>query len=242
MRRLTRSFKCKNLDEHMSSRSLPFLTPSVLLRAYGAGIFPMAESAEATDLHWFDPPVRALVPLNEHFHVSRRLRRTLRQAPYQITINRAFQDVMKGCAEPSDGRKKTWINNEILNLYTSLHYQGNAHSIEVWEEKKLIGGLYGVSLGAAFFGESMFSREKDASKIALVHLVGLLRHHGYTLLDSQFQTSHLSQFGTFEIVRSIYHSWLAEAIKTPLGPFPYYPDWAGLLEVALSSQPVSQMS
>lgn len=226
----------------MSSRSLPFLTPSLLLRAYGAGLFPMAESAEATELHWFDPPVRALIPLNEHFHVSRRLGRTLRQAPYEITINRAFQDVIKGCAEPGKGREKTWINNEILNLYTSLYYQGNAHSIEVWNEKKLVGGLYGVSLGAAFFGESMFSREKDTSKIALVHLVGLLKHHGYTLLDSQFQTSHLSQFGTFEVVRSIYHSWLAEAIKTTPRHFPHYPDWASLLDAVFSSQPVTQRS
>ena len=214
----------------------------MLLRAYAVGIFPMAESAEAIELHWFDPPVRALIPLDNHFHIPRRLARTLRQAPYQVTLNRAFQDVMHGCAEASIGRKNTWINSEIIRLYTSLYYRGNAHSIEVWDDKELIGGLYGVSLGGAFFGESMFSRKSDASKIALVHLVGLLRHHKFKILDTQFQTQHLERFGTFEIVRSIYLSMLDAAIKTRVKPFLHYPLWDQLLEDVLSLQPMTQIS
>jgi leucyl/phenylalanyl-tRNA---protein transferase len=214
----------------------------MLLRAYAAGIFPMAENAEAQELHWFDPPVRALIPLDSQFHIPRRLARTLRQAPYQVTVNRAFQDVMEGCAEPHEGRKKTWINSEILRLYTALYYRGNAHSIEIWENRELVGGLYGVSLGGAFFGESMFSRKKDASKIALVHLVGLLRQYGYKLLDTQFQTSHLERFGTFEIVRSIYLSMLGEAMNTRVKPFSHYPDWDQLVADVLSLQPVTQIS
>jgi leucyl/phenylalanyl-tRNA--protein transferase len=206
------------------------------------GIFPMAESAAAKGLHWFDPPVRALIPLDERFHVPRRLVRTLKHNPYRVTINRAFVEVMKGCAEPRDGRETTWINSEILNLYTSLFYRGHAHSIEVWDGWKLVGGLYGVSLGAAFFGESMFSRERDASKIALVHLVGILRGYGFKVLDTQFQTSHLERFGTFEIVRSIYLSMLREAIASRVKPFSSFPDWPHLLEDVLSLQPVTQMS
>lgn len=226
----------------MSNRTLPSLTPSLLLRAYAAGIFPMAQDAEAKELHWFDPPVRAVVPLDEGFHIPRRLVRTLKKAPYRVTIDRAFAEVMKGCAAPSKGREKTWINSEILKLYTALYYQGNAHSIEVWQGRELVGGLYGVSLGAAFFGESMFSRQDDASKIALVHLVGLLRHHGYLLLDTQFQTSHLERFGTYEIVRSIYHSMLQTALETETKPFPFYQDLAGVLEDVFSRQPVTQIS
>lgn len=202
----------------------------------------MADSAQATDLRWFDPPVRALIPLDDYFHVPRRLIRTLRQTPYRVTLNRAFQDVMKGCAEPRNGRETTWINDDILRLYATLHYCGNAHSIEVWEGEQLVGGLYGVSLGSAFFGESMFSRKTDSSKIALVHLVALLRHYGYTLLDTQFQTSHLKHFGTFEVVRSIYLSMLDEAQKTQVPAFPHDPDWPHLLAGILSKQPVTHIS
>lgn len=206
----------------------------MLLHAYAAGIFPMAENAHAKKLYWFDPPVRALIPLDENFHVPRRLVRTLRQAPYRITVNRAFLDVMRGCAEPREGREKTWINSEIFRLYTSLYYCGNAHSIEAWEGRDLVGGLYGVSIGGAFIGESMFSRKKDASKIALVHLVSLLRHSGYKLLDTQFQTQHLERFGTFEVLRSIYLSMLEASIKTQVKTFPRYPDWGQLLKDVLS--------
>jgi leucyl/phenylalanyl-tRNA--protein transferase len=209
----------------MSNRSAHFLTAEIMLRAYAAGIFPMAESADATELRWYDPPVRALIPLDEHFHLPRRLARTLRQRPYQVTLNQAFEQTMRGCAEPREGRETTWINGEIVRLYTTLHRRGHAHSIEVWNGEELIGGLYGVSLGRAFFGESMFSRMTDASKIALAHLVALLKHCGYTLLDTQFQTPHLHRFGTFEITRSAYQLLLAGCVKQAAQPFPLEPDW-----------------
>lgn len=214
----------------------------MLIQAYAQGIFPMAESAQATRLHWFDPPVRALLPLDARFHVSHRLVRTLRHTPFKVTINRAFQEVVRGCAEPKKGREKTWINAEILSLYTALYYRGNAHSIEVWNGSELVGGLYGVSLGSAFFGESMFSRERDASKIALVHLVALLRAYDYKLLDTQFQTTHLEGFGAFEVVRSIYLSFLKDAINTRAKIFPCYPNWDHLVGDVLSLQPMTQIS
>jgi leucyl/phenylalanyl-tRNA--protein transferase len=226
----------------MSNRSAYFLTSDTLLRAYAAGIFPMAESAESTELRWYDPPIRALIPLDESFHVPRRLVRTLRQAPYRVTVNHAFEKVMRGCATPDAGRETTWINSEILRLYTTLHQRGHAHSIEAWEGDELVGGLYGVSLGRAFFGESMFSSKTDASKIALVHLVALLRHCGYQLLDTQFQTSHLARFGTFEIARSAYQLLLAAAVRDKATPFPVKPDWSHLLGELLSLHPVTHKS
>ena len=230
------------LNRGVSSRSYPFPTPEMLLCAYAAGIFPMAESAGSLDLRWFDPPVRALIPLDNRFHVPRSLVRTLRRNPYRVTLNRNFQGVMAGCAEPQQGRETTWINREILRLYTTLHQRGHAHALEVWDGDKLVGGLYGVSLGSAFFGESMFSRKKDASKIALVHLVGLLRRYGYTLLDTQFQTPHLARFGTFEVERAAYHAMLEAVVKTPAEALPRDPDWDHLLAGILSLQPVTQIS
>ncbi len=226
----------------MSNRSLPFPTPSLLLRAYALGIFPMADSATAKGLRWFDPPIRALIPLDERFHVPRRLARTLKKTPYRVTLNRAFTDVMKGCADPCEGRENTWINAEIMRLYASLFFQGHAHSIEVWDGRTLVGGLYGVSMGAAFFGESMFCRSRDASKIALVHLVGLLRQHNFMLLDTQFQTPHLEHFGTFEVVRSVYHSMLHAAIGKRVKLFSSYPDWSAALDGVLSLHPVTHIS
>jgi len=214
----------------------------MLLRAYAAGIFPMAETAEATELSWYDPPIRALIPLDERFHLPRRLARTLRQHPFQITLNHAFEEVMYGCAESREGRETTWINREIIRLYTALHRRGHAHSIEIWKDQKLVGGLYGVSLGTAFFGESMFSRVTDASKTALIHLVALLKAHQYTLLDTQFQTPHLERFGTFEIARSAYQLLLAGAVETYAAPFPMSPNWDYLLGEILSLQPVTQIS
>jgi leucyl/phenylalanyl-tRNA--protein transferase len=225
----------------MSNRTAYFLTPDIVLRAYAAGIFPMAENAESNELRWYDPPVRALIPLDEAFHVPQRLMRTLRRQPYKITLNQAFEKVMRGCAEPHEGRETTWINSEILRLYTALHRRGHAHSIEVWDGDELVGGLYGVSLASAFFGESMFSRKRDASKIALVHLAALLHQCHYMLLDTQFQTPHLARFGTFEIARSAYHHLLAAAVKKKAVPFPAQPDWAHLL-AGLSLQPVTQIS
>ena len=195
----------------MSNRSYR-ITPDILLRAYAAGIFPMAESAEAHELHWFDPPVRAIIPLDNSFHVPRRLIRTIRQRPYKITLDTVFLEVVKGCAASVEGRETTWINRAIIDLYIALHRRGHAHSIEVWDGGELVGGLYGVSLGSAFFGESMFSKKSNASKIALVYLVAILRACDFTLLDTQFQTEHLARFGTIELTRANYHHLLAEAL------------------------------
>lgn len=230
----------------MSNRSLHLLTPDILLRAYAMGIFPMAENAEARELHWFDPPIRAIIPLDDHFHTPKRLKRTLKQNPYRISLNQAFGDVIRACAAPSQGRDSTWINREIISLYLALHWRGHAHSIEVWDEKTLVGGLYGVSIGGAFFGESMFSRKTDASKIALVYLVALLRHSGFALLDTQFQTQHLTQFGTHEITRENYHHFLTAAIIQPNTMKKITAEeWdylAGAVAGALSLQPVTQIS
>jgi len=224
----------------MSDRSLYLLTPDILLRAYAAGIFPMAESAEATGVHWFDPPVRAIIPIDD-FHGPKRLKRTIRRKPYAIKLNSAFHKVISACAEPVQGRTTTWINREILGLYNTLHWRGHAHSIEAWEGTELVGGLYGVSLGSAFFGESMFSRKTGASKIALVYLVALLKYCGFTLLDTQFQTSHLEQFGTYEITRANYHHLLKASVKKPARLIlPSKPDWDHL--VAASLQPISHIS
>ncbi len=173
----------------------------------------MAESATSKELHWFDPPVRAIIPLDEQFHVPRRLKRTLRQQPFTMKLDTAFEDVMRACAAPRPDHPETWINAEIISLYSALHKRGHAHSIEAWDDDELVGGLYGVSLGSAFFGESMFSRKTDASKIALVYLVAVMRQAGFTLLDTQFQTEHLARFGTMEITRANYHHLLAEALR-----------------------------
>jgi leucyl/phenylalanyl-tRNA--protein transferase len=204
----------------------------------------MAESAESSGLHWFDPPVRAIIPLDDRFHVTRRLRRTLRQRPYAIRLNTDFDRVIRACSMPAPGRMTTWINSEITGIYTELHRRGQAHSIEAWQGDDLVGGLYGVSLGSAFFGESMFSAQTDASKIALVYLVTLLRSNGFTLLDTQFQTEHLSQFGTYEITRERYLEYLEDAIRQPaqlVAP----ENWDQLVEAYLTGaalQPVTQIS
>ncbi|MBA4209755.1 MAG: leucyl/phenylalanyl-tRNA--protein transferase [Parvibaculum sp.] len=181
-----------------------------LLRAYAYGVFPMAESRDDPELYWIDPERRGILPL-EAFHVPKRLARTIRHAPFDIRIDAAFREVMLGCAEHSPGRDGTWINERILDLYCELHRHERAHSVECWRGGQLVGGLYGVSLGAAFFGESMFSREKDASKVALVYLVARLIRGGYDLLDTQFVTSHLAQFGAVEISRDQYRARLARA-------------------------------
>jgi leucyl/phenylalanyl-tRNA--protein transferase len=188
------------------------LSPEILLRAYASGIFPMAETADDPELFWVDPKRRGIIPLDA-FHVPRRLRRIVRQNVFAIRCDTAFEAVMHGCAESSDKRPNTWINDEILELYTGLFARGAAHSVECWHEGELVGGLYGVSLGAAFFGESMFSRVTDASKVALVHLVARLRYGRYRLLDTQFVTPHLAQFGAIEISRARYRRLLAEALR-----------------------------
>lgn len=187
------------------------LTPRLLLRAYAAGVFPMAESADSPELYWFDPERRGILPL-DGFHVPRRLLKTVRRRRFEVTVDRDFAGVIRACAEPAPDRPKTWINDEILRLYRELHALGHAHSVECRLDARLVGGLYGVSLGGAFFGESMFSRETDASKVALVHLVARLRRNGFVLLDTQFVTGHLRQFGAVEIPRRLYHAALASAV------------------------------
>jgi leucyl/phenylalanyl-tRNA--protein transferase len=205
----------------MSSRRQMEITPELLLRAYRIGLFPMAESREARTLYWLDPEQRGVIPL-DGFHLPRRLARTLRRSPYEVTANRAFEAVIDACAAPRPGSPDSWINAEIRRLFVALHRQGHAHSLESWREGALVGGLYGVALGGAFFGESMFSRADDASKIALVHLVARLRLGGFTLLDAQFQTEHLAQFGTQEIPRAEYKRLLARAVEVP-AVFPVEP-------------------
>jgi leucyl/phenylalanyl-tRNA---protein transferase len=187
------------------------LTPDILLAAYAGGVFPMAESADDPELFWVDPQRRGILPLDA-FHVPRRLRRQVRQGSFEVRCDTAFEAVIRGCAEASEKRPNTWINDEIVRLYAGLFARRAAHSVECWRDGTLVGGLYGVSLGAAFFGESMFSRDNDASKVALVHLVTRLRLGGYRLLDTQFLTPHLARFGGVEITRARYHRLLADAL------------------------------
>jgi len=190
----------------------PFrLTPEMLLRAYRSGIFPMAESADDPDLFWVDPKRRGILPLDA-FHLPRRLRRVVRQGRFAIRVDSDFAATLAGCAEATEKRPNTWINAEIVRLYAALFASGAAHSVEAWRDGTLAGGLYGVSIGGAFFGESMFSRVADASKVALVHLVALLRQGGFRLLDLQFVTPHLAQFGAIEVPRAEYRRLLAEAL------------------------------
>jgi leucyl/phenylalanyl-tRNA--protein transferase len=197
------------------SRRQPEVTPELLLRAYGAGVFPMSESRQSDRLYWLDPALRGVMPIDEGFHAPRRLLRTALSDRFAVTADRDFAAVVRGCAEPAPGRLDTWINPEIERLFGALHARGAAHSVETWQDGRLVGGLYGVALGGAFFGESMFSRATDASKVALVHLVARLRLGGFVLLDTQFLTSHLARFGAVEIPKAEYKRRLAEAIEVP---------------------------
>lgn len=185
------------------------LTPRLLLSAYAQGVFPMAE--DDGQIYWYQPDPRAILPLSS-FHIPRRLQRTVQQGVYQVYMNTAFEAVMRFCAAPAPERKKSWINEEIIAAYTRLHQLGFAHSVESWLNGRLVGGLYGVALGGFFAGESMFSRERDASKVALVHLVGHLRARGFLLLDVQFMTDHLQRFGAVEIPDALYQQYLAQAL------------------------------
>ncbi len=188
------------------------LTPEVMLRAYSVGIFPMAQSATDDRLVWFDPDPRGVLPL-DRFHLSHRMARAVRTTDMRVTADTAFADIIDGCAGGGADRPSTWINGEIRALCLELHRTGFAHSIEVWRGEELVGGLYGVGLRGAFFGESMFSRARDASKIALVHLMARLIAGGYMLLDIQFVTDHLAQFGAVEIPRQVYRRRLAQALQ-----------------------------
>jgi leucyl/phenylalanyl-tRNA--protein transferase len=188
------------------------ITPQVLLKAYSCGIFPMAESADDPALYWIEPQHRGILPL-EAVHVPRRLERTVRRGRLTVTIDTDFDGVISGCAAQRSGRQSTWINSRIRSLYRDLFTLGHCHTIEVWDGERLAGGLYGVALGGAFFGESMFSYVRDASKIALVHLAARLSHGGFTLLDTQFVTDHLRQFGTIEVDRDEFHRRLEAALR-----------------------------
>jgi leucyl/phenylalanyl-tRNA--protein transferase len=187
------------------------ITPQVLLKAYSCGIFPMAESADDPALYWIEPQHRGILPLDS-VHVPKRLAKTVRQGALRVAIDTDYEGVIEGCAAERAGRRSTWINGRIRGLYRDLFRLGHCHTVEVWEGDRLVGGLYGVALGGAFFGESMFSFVRDASKIALVHLAGRLIGGGFTLLDTQFVTDHLRQFGTIEIDRDDFHRHLDYAL------------------------------
>jgi len=205
----------------MSAR--PFiLNPDLLLRAYRLGLFPMAESRTSRALHWLDPEARGVLPLHR-FHLPRSLMKTLRAGKFEIVADCDFPATIAACAAARAHRPETWINAEIERLFVDLHRLGFAHSVETYENGRLVGGLYGACLGGAFFGESMFSTETDASKCALVHLVARLRLGRFTLLDTQFITTHLARFGAVEIPRDTYHIQLAEAVEIP-AIFPVAPD------------------
>ncbi|MDP2119688.1 MAG: leucyl/phenylalanyl-tRNA--protein transferase [Hoeflea sp.] len=202
----------------MRRGAYPRITPELLLRAYASGLFPMADSADDPGLFWVEPELRGVLPLDA-FHVPKRLARTLRQAPFEIRYNTAFDAVLAACAQSVKNRPSTWINTTIAELYGSLHRLGHAHSVEAWRDGELVGGLYGVSLRKAFFGESMFSRRTDASKVCLVHLVDRLRARGFVLLDTQFTTEHLKRFGAIDVPRADYAQMLEDALDGPDLPF-----------------------
>lgn len=215
------------------------ITADLLLKAYAYGVFPMAKSRADEKVFWVQPKQRGVIPLDE-FHVSRSLRKTLRKGKFTVTCDRAFDAVMDMCAEPMPGREETWINDKIVELFVDLHQAGLAHSIETWRGNELVGGLYGLAMGTAFFGESMFSRTEDASKVALCHLVGIMKRGGFTLLDTQFITDHLKQFGAIEIPQKEYLIQLSAALSqhAAFGPPLSQPE----LDAVLFSQPMTQIS
>jgi leucyl/phenylalanyl-tRNA--protein transferase len=197
------------------------ITPQVLLKAYTCGIFPMAESADDPALYWIEPQHRGILPLDA-VHIPRRLARTLRTSPLAVKIDTDIEGVIEGCAASRPGRRSTWINERIRGLYRDLFRLGHCHTVEVWDGNRLVGGLYGVALNGAFFGESMFSYERDASKVALVYLCSRLVAGGFTLLDTQFVTDHLKQFGALEIGRAQFHALLERALahRSDFGAMP----------------------
>ena len=188
------------------------IPPDLLLRAYASGVFPMAEHADDPEVFWVRPETRGVIPLDA-FHVPKSLAKTIRQGRFDIRFDHDFAGVMEGCAETGEGRPSTWINAPIREAYQELHRRGHCHSVEAWREGRLVGGLYGVSLGRAFFGESMFSRERDTSKVCLVHLVERLRRRGFVLLDTQFTTEHLKRFGAVDVPRGRYEKMLEQALE-----------------------------
>ncbi len=220
------------------------ITPELVLKAYAYGVFPMAKSRGDTEVFWVQPKLRGVIPL-EQFHISRSLRKTLRRGDFRVTVDTDFAGVMAGCAEPAEGRPDTWINDHIMELFVQLHEAGLAHSVETWiddenGEAHLAGGLYGLAMGAAFFGESMFSRATNASKVALTHLAAILKKGGFTLLDTQFMTDHLKTFGAEEIPQKDYLAHLSAALarSAEFGPPVPQPE----LEALLLSQRKTQIS
>ena len=199
------------------------ITPQVLLQAYAAGIFPMAESAHDPALYWVEPDERGVIPLIG-FHVSRSLAKRVKQHSFEVRIDTCFNQVIAACAAKSETRKDTWINKRIITLYSQLHKMGCAHSVEAWQNGELVGGLYGIRIGAAFFGESMFSRATDASKVALVHLIARLKFGGFRLLDAQFVNPHLLQFGTKAVKKADYHKLLEPALEQDANFFAFTGD------------------
>ena len=213
------------------------ITPEVLLKAYACGIFPMAEGADDPAIYWIEPEQRGVIPL-DGFHISARLARTVRTTRFTVACNRDFEAVIDGCAQAQPGRPSTWINGRIRNLYVGLYRIGHCHTVEVYDGEALVGGLYGVSLGRTFFGESMFHRARDASKIAMVHLVARLKAADFRLLDTQFVTEHLRTFGAIEVPRKQYHKLLAEALigESDFGALPLDRPLAGGDALALATQ------
>ncbi|MDQ6437932.1 leucyl/phenylalanyl-tRNA--protein transferase [Mesorhizobium sp. LHD-90] len=191
----------------------------LLLKAYATGVFPMAESADDPEVFWVRPEARGIIPL-KGFHVSKSLRKTVRQGQFDIRVDTDFPSVIDACAEERENRRSTWINGPIRDAYIELNRIGHAHSLEAWRDERLVGGLYGVTLGRAFFGESMFSKETDASKVCLVHLVERLRERNFTLLDTQFTTEHLKRFGAIDVPRRKYEILLAEALESTAKFYP----------------------
>ncbi len=211
------------------TRPIRRLETGLLLRAYAAGLFPMADTRDSPDVFWVEPRRRGIIPI-DRFHVSRSLARTLKRETFRHSADVAFERVIMACAEPAKGREQSWINHSIEDAYIRLHHEGHAHSVETWDaEGNLVGGLYGVRMGAAFFGESMFSRRTDASKAALSHLIARLRAGGFRLLDTQFWTPHLARFGAIEVKRARYLGLLAEALAADA-------DWAAFGPVGTAAE------
>ena len=194
------------------------ITPELLLRAYSIGLFPMSDAADDPEIFWVEPEMRGILPLDA-FHISKSLAKAVRKKPFDIRFDTAFDAVVEKCAEEAEDRPSTWINDTIKELYGALHRLGHAHSVEAFEGDVLVGGLYGVSLGSAFFGESMFSRRTNASKICLVHLVERLKFRGFTLLDAQFTTEHLKTFGAIDVPKQDYLKLLDQAMASDTLPF-----------------------
>lgn len=231
------------MDEPGFSADGPFgaFGPEELLACYARGVFPMAEARDDPRVFLVEPDQRGVIPL-DRFHIPSRLRRTVRSAPYQVRVDTAFAAVLDACAASATGREDTWINAPIRRLYVELHARGHAHSIECWQDEVLVGGLYGVTLGGAFFGESMFSRARDASKIALVHLVARLRLGGWRLLDAQFLTEHLSQFGAVETPQTAYLRMLKPALRVEPDKTALTTPLTGAEAVTYALQPTTQAS